>query len=75
MEPTNLEAKELSKEDIQAIRAMGISFLIVVQIAMLVVLNVYDYSYIFPSRSGLTMGHQLLFCAIYVVALVWGSVV
>ncbi len=67
-----MKREETTNPEANTIRARGLSFLVAVQISMLVMLNVFDYSYIFPSRSGLTIRHQLLFCGIYVVALVWG---
>lgn len=55
-------------------RRLALSVLIGLQVFMLVVLNVFDYSLVFPSRSGMTVLHQLFFCLVYFVALVWGSV-
>jgi hypothetical protein len=69
-----MESQEARASNGKAILTIGLWPLIAVQIAMLLVLNVFDYAYIFPSQSGLTMGHAYLFLGVYVVALTWGLI-
>ncbi|MCA9029865.1 MAG: hypothetical protein KDA66_03600 [Planctomycetaceae bacterium] len=42
--------------------------LLVVQYVLLLLLNMFDYGVVFPSQSGLTLGHLVFFAFSYLVA-------
>lgn len=72
MKPNDPKSHAVSKPAIRPSTVIVLSLLIAVQVAMLVVLNIFDYSYIFPSRSGLDLGHWYLFVFIYLLSLLGG---
>jgi predicted nucleic acid-binding Zn ribbon protein len=72
MNPVNSNRHCVSKSRIRQNTVIVLTVLIILQIAMWTVLSIFDYAYIFPSRSGLTLGHWLLFALIYFVAMFGG---
>ncbi len=53
-------------------RDVDLFVVIAIQALMLLAINGSDFSYMFPSQSGLTLGHFFLFCLIYLIAFLVG---
>ena len=72
MQPMNPESPPVKSRSSRTSTVIVLYYFIIVQIVMLVVMSIFDYTYIFPSRSGLDLGHYFLFLFIYVIALIGG---